>query len=113
MNISILFDGQINGETILMDKITQIRNNREIFKASTDLIFNQTGKIIIYENNQEKQMIEYSIGISDDEVKWYQLNGICDTYVFQVKLQNIDGQLKLLKIAVQKLLGKINRLLNI
>jgi len=119
MNISILFEpddeaGINNNEiNITMETNTQIRNNREIFKASPNLKFNQTGKIIIFENNIEKQSINYSIDISSDESRWYQLNGLSDTYVFQVKLQNINDQLILSKIAVQKLLGRKNRLLNI
>jgi hypothetical protein len=112
MNISILFDGQSEGENILMDTNTQIRNNREIFKASTNLKFVQTGKVIIYENNQEMKTIEYSIDVSDTS-KWFQLNELYDTYVLQVKLQTINDQLILSKIAIQKLLGKKNILLNI
>ena len=121
MNISILFDGDginsdggINSDNnIKMEANTQIRNNREIFKASPNIKFNQTGKIIVYENNVEKQSIDYSIDISGDDSKWYQLNSLSDTYVFQVKLQNINDQLTLSKIAVQKLLGRKNRLINI
>ena len=122
MNISVIFNSEnevdvndVDGNSIniKMEANTQIRNNREIFKASPNAKFNQTGKIIVYENNIEKQSIDYSIDISSDESKWYQLNGLADTYVFQVKLQNINDQLTLSKIAVQKLLGRKNRLLNI
>lgn len=116
MNLSILLDNNIIHDKITMEEKTQIRNNREIFKLSTKLEFFQNGEILVYENNKQKENIVYSINNIDkniNDAKWYQLNSPCDTYVIQVKLQNIEDQLILLKIAVQKLLGKKNILLNI
>jgi len=110
MTLSIVFT---TSEKIEMDKETKIRGNREIFKASSNILIEKTGNIIIYENNKEVDNISYLIGDTDTNKKWHQLNNPDNTYVVQINSTYSDNMYLVTKIAIQKLMGRQNILLNI
>jgi len=111
MVLSILFSE--NDKKIKMDSITKNRGNREIFKISIVESIPRSGIIYIYEKNKEVANINYSIGSNNTDIRWYQLNQPSDNYVVQIR-GHIDSDLFIIeKIAIQKIIGEKNILLNI
>ena len=110
--LSIIFN---SGEKIQMEKNTKIRGNREIFKAASNILAPNTGNILIYENDKEVDSIKYLISDLSTTKKWHQLNDPTNTYVIQIhSLYDETNKMFLItKIAIQKLIGKQNILLNI
>jgi hypothetical protein len=113
--LSVIFS---SGEEIQMEKKTKIRGNREIFKAQSDISIEPSGNILICENGKEVDNIKYTIynqkDVNQDNKKWHQLNPPNDTYVLQVNgIYNTNNTVSIKKIAIQKLIGKQNILLNI
>jgi hypothetical protein len=112
--LSVIFS---SGEEIKMDQKTKMRGNREIFKSlSTSILIESTGNILIHENGKQVDNIKYIIYASeDDSPKWHQLNLPNNPYVLQINTiyNNTDNIFLVKKIAIQKLTGKQNILLNI
>jgi len=117
--LSVVFS---SGEKIQMEKKTKIRGNREIFKTQLNSAIEPSGVILIYENDKEVDSIKYTIydniDLPSEEPriqKWHQLNLPSNPYVLQVNsIYNDDTNMFLItKIAIQKLIGKQNILLNI
>jgi hypothetical protein len=117
--LSVVFN---SGEKFQMEKKTKIRGNREIFNTQLNSSIEPSGNILIYENDKEVDNIIYTIydniDLSNKEPrvkKWHQLNLPSNTYVLQVNsIYNDDTNMFLItKIAIQKLIGKQNILLNI
>ena len=97
-----------------MEKKTIFRGNREIFKASADLIINNIGMLTILNKNKEVSTIPYHITCDAENVSvWKQLNLPNNDYVVQVKGVSNINEFKISKIAIQKIIEDKNMLLNI
>ena len=101
-----------NGEKIQMEEKTQFRGNREIYKASSNIIIPLEGAVTIFEGIKEACTISYKLN-KENELLWHQLNPPDNLYVVQIKINKNADTIMVKKIAIQKIIGEKNILLNI